>query len=104
MFVLFGENTADFVYRSVPIFFAIMILGGMTYAHGKTGDRRFYAYAALALASAPVFSFMDFGAKMANFGYHLLFLGSIFTVIGFVILMRFLHKYPLPKGVKRHGR
>lgn len=97
MFVLFGGITADIIYRSVPIFLAIMLLGAMAYSHGKSGSQRFYAYAALALLSAPIFSIIDFGAKMANTGYYLIFMGSMFTVIGLAIFIRFLRKYPLLK-------
>ena len=95
IFVLFGDITSFLIYRSLPIFFAIMILGAMAYSHGKSGSRRFYVYATIALVSAPFFSIIDFGASMANIGYHLLFIGSIFTVVGLAIFMRFLHKYPL---------
>ena len=93
-FVFFGEITDELIYRALPIFFSIMVLGGMAYAHGKSGSRRFYAYATIALVSAPVFSIIDFGTRMDNIGYYSLFIGSVFLVIGLVIFTRFLHKYP----------
>lgn len=94
MFVIFGEISADIIYRSTPIFFAIMILGAMAYSHGKSGSRRYYVYAAIALAAAPSFSLIDFGARMAGLGYYLLFMGSLFIAIGLAIFVRFLQKYP----------
>lgn len=97
VFVVFGEISADVIYRSTPIFLAIMILGGMAYAHGKSGSRRYYVYAAIALAAAPSFSLIDFGARMAGLGYYLLFMGSLFIAIGLAIFVRFLQKYPKVK-------
>lgn len=94
MFVIFREITSNLIYRSSPIFFALMLLGAMVYSHGKSGSKRFYVYAAIALVSAPIFSIVDFGSKLAGLGYYLLFTGSIFTVIGLAIFMRFLQKYP----------
>ncbi len=76
-----------------------MILGAMAYSHGKSGSQRFYAYAAIALASAPIFSIIDFGTKMAGFRYYLLFIGSLFIVIGLAIFLWFLQKYPKQVGV-----
>jgi MFS family permease len=98
IFVVFGEINADIIYRSIPIFFAIMILGAMTYTHGKTGSQRFYVYAALALVAAPVFSFINFEGRFANFGYYLLFIGCIFLIIGLIIFICFLKKYPTKTG------
>jgi hypothetical protein len=95
---VFGEINADIIYRSIPIFFAIMILGAMTYAHGKSGIQRFYVYAALALVAAPVFSFINFEGMFANFGYYLLFIGCIFLIIGLIIFICFLRKYPTKTG------
>ncbi len=94
IFVIFGEITSNLIYRSLPIFFAIMILGAMVYSYGKSGNQRFCAYAAIALVSAPVFSIIDFEAKMVGLGYYLLFTGSIFAVTGLAIFVRFLQKYP----------
>ena len=94
MFVIFREITSHLIYRSLPIFFALMLLGAMTYSHGKSGSKRYYVYAAIALVSAPLFSLIDFGSKLAGLGYYLLFIGSLFTVIGLVIFVRFLRKYP----------
>ena len=95
VFVFFGEITDTLIYRALPIFFSIMILGGMLYAHGKSGSQRFYAYATIALVSAPVFSIIGFGAKLANIGYYCLFTGGIFLAIGLAIFTRFLKKHPL---------
>jgi MFS family permease len=97
IFVVFGEINADLIYRSTPIFFAIMILGAMTYAHGKSGSQRFYVYAVLALVTAPVFSFINFEGRFTNIGYYLLFIGFIFLIIGLIIFIRFLRKYPLQR-------
>jgi MFS family permease len=94
MFVIFREITSNLIYRSSPIFFALMLLGAMAYSHGKSGSKRFYVYAAIALVSAPIFSIVDFESKLAGLGYYLLFTGSIFTVIGLAIFVRFLQKYP----------
>lgn len=94
LFVVFGGINADIVYRSTPIFFALMLLGAMTYSHGKSGSQRFYVYAIISLIGAPVFSIIDFGAKLANIGYYLLFIGSLFILIGMTIFVRFLQKYP----------
>lgn len=94
MFAIFGEISADIIYRSTPIFFAIMILGAMAYSHGKSGSRRYYVYAAIALAAAPSFSLIDFGARMAGLGYYILFMGSLFIGVGLAIFVGFLQKHP----------
>jgi hypothetical protein len=95
MFVIFGEINVENIYRSLPVFFSIMILGAMLYSHGKSGSKRYYVYAAVALITAPVFSYMDFEGKLVNLGYYLLFIGFIFLVIGLSIFLHFLRKYPL---------
>jgi len=97
MFVIFGEINAENIYRSLPIFFSIMILGAMLYSYGKSGSQRFYVYATLALVTAPVFSFINFEGRLANLGYYLLFIGFIFLIIGLIIFIRFLRKYPLQR-------
>jgi hypothetical protein len=101
IFLVFGELEADRIYRAMPIFLSLIMLGAMTYAHGKSGDRRFHAYAAIALVAAPFFTLTDFGARMAGLGYYSLFLGSVFMVVGLAAFLRFLHKHPVAvvKGV-----
>ncbi len=94
LFVIFREIKANLIYRSLPIFFALILLGAMLYSHGKSESKRFYVYAAIALVSAPIFSLIDFGSKLPGLGYHLLFIGSIFAVIGLAIFVHFLKKYP----------
>ena len=103
MFVIFGEINAENIYRSLPIFFSIMILGAMLYSQGKSGSQRFYLYAILALVTAPVFSFINFEGRLANLGYYLLFIGFIFLIIGIIIFIHFLRKYPLQREEIKDG-
>jgi MFS family permease len=94
MFVIFGEINAENIYKSLPIFYSIMILGAMLYSYGKSESQRFYLYAVLALLTAPVFSYINFEGRLANIGYYLLFIGFIFLIIGLIIFIHFLIKYP----------
>ncbi len=97
MFVIFGEINAENIYRSLPIFFSIMILGAMLYSYGKSGSLRFYIYAALAMVTAPFFSFINFEGRLVSLGYYLLFIGFIFLIIGLIIFIHFLRKYPIQR-------
>lgn len=104
MLVFFGEISAELIYRSLPIFFSVMILGAMLYSHGKTGSRRFIIYAVIALVSAPAFSILEFETRLAGLGYYLLFLGGLFVLIGLAIFASFLARHPLNREVRGHGK
>jgi MFS family permease len=95
--VLSGEVNANLIYKSTLIFMAMMFLGAFSYLQGKSGSKRVYPYAILALVGGIIFSVLDVGPNISGLIDYLLFMGSVFTITGSTTFISFLRKYPLPK-------
>lgn len=93
-----GRWSSDLIYRWTPTLVGAMLLGGMLYYQGRSGEDKNYAYGILALLAGIAFSLYDFEPVMMGLVAYLQLTGWASLLIGFVTFMRFRSRYPLQKA------
>lgn len=106
LFIIFGDVTnPQLWFKWSPLWFAMMLVGAFLYSAGKSGSRSPYVYAFVSVISAFVFCIVDF--KDLKFPYlfgelgtglvvYFIFMGGVLAIIGLILFVHFLRKYPLP--------
>ena len=93
-FLLLGKLKDVAAYKKwSPALMGVLLLGGLIYAHSKSGSNRYIVLALLAVVSGILFSLLNFESHnglIANF----FVMGAIFVVTGFTIFILFLRRYP----------
>ncbi|UCD44648.1 MAG: hypothetical protein JSV27_11120 [Candidatus Bathyarchaeota archaeon] len=96
--VYWGRWSSDLVYGWTPAFMGAMLLGGMLYYQGRSGEDKNYVYGILALLVGIAFSLYDFEPVMMGLVDYLQLTGWASILIGLVTFMRFRSRYPLQKA------
>jgi hypothetical protein len=96
--LVYGELT--YIYKWLPTFVGLIMLGAFTYMRGKTGDSIYLVYIAYSLLSGMVFSFYNFSEKLMGLTIYLVFLGISFMIIGGIRHVMFIRRYPV---IARNG-
>jgi hypothetical protein len=91
-------------FRELMISYAMIIIGivaaSVSSLFGYTmGLKRLYAYGLLIFVLFSIGYFIPF-----PFEYILLTIGLVITINGFVLLMQFIRKYPLPQGDETYAK
>lgn len=95
--VYWGSWNSDLVYRWTPTFMGAMLLGGMLYTQGRSGEDKYYVYGFLSLLIGIAFSLYDFEPVKIGFMAYLQLTGWASFLIGLVTFMQFRGRYPLQK-------
>ncbi|MBU7013515.1 MAG: hypothetical protein HXS52_12815 [Theionarchaea archaeon] len=99
VFIVFGDFSADMLYRLTPTFMGAMLAGALTYLVGKSGDHRYYGIAVFGLVAGIVLSIYRFESMWTGLVVYFFLMGSCFTGLGVVRFSYFLQKYPIQEEV-----
>lgn len=99
LFVIFSGISADLWYRWTPTFMGAMLTGAFIYLAGKSGDSRNYGIAVFGLVTGVVLSVYTFESMWTGLIVYLLFIGSVFTGLGLVRFVYFVHTFPVKEEV-----
>ena len=99
LFVIFSGISADLWYRWTPTFMGAMLTGAFIYLAGKSGDQHNYGIAVLGLVTGIVLSIYTFESMWTGLIVYFLFMGSLFTGLGLVRFVYFVHTFPVKGAI-----
>lgn len=91
--ILGGFRDVTLFRKWSPLLAALLLTGGFDYAYSKSGSMRYRIYMVLAIGIGILFSLLTFEGY-DGVAASLVLLGVIFFVIGAVLFLTFMHKYP----------
>ncbi|MBN2334414.1 hypothetical protein JXL21_02565 [Candidatus Bathyarchaeota archaeon] len=98
VYLVYGEITSGLIYRWLPTFMGLMVLGAMVYMEGKTGDRRFWVYAAVSVCIGLAFSWVNALEWRTAISLQMILIGLVVFISGSVRFYLFLREYPIIEG------
>ncbi|MFX0014433.1 MAG: hypothetical protein ACFFB2_08860 [Promethearchaeota archaeon] len=82
-------------YRFLPILFGLIMFGPSLDLVDKTGQRIYYGLGTFSTILGLIIVLLNFQNAKFGLTIYLLLLGSISCIIGFIIFIRFIKKYPI---------
>jgi len=94
-----GQLTSGSVRRVAPLLASLLFGGGLLYAAGRSGLRRYYVLLAASVALGAVLTVFPTPGRYASVQIYLLAMGLIIFLVGTVTFAHFLRTHPVRDDV-----
>lgn len=98
------ESIYESIYRLIPLYMALILSGAFTYVHSKSRNNITYLYIGVAMISGILMTVFHPGPYRTCSLQYMTLMGLFFTIVGTVIFIRFIRRYPVASGENANGQ
>ena len=96
LYLLYGTVTDIYLWAQwIPLVLGLFMFGPTLYLVETTGQSRYYAFGILTTITGVAASLVEFDTTYGGIAFYLICWGITLTVLGTIIFVRFVHKYPV---------
>ena len=95
IFVFRGEIRPGMIRQVSPLIASVLFGGGLLYAAGRSGLRRYYVLLALSLALGIALTIAEIPGRYASVQIYLLGMGAIIFTVGLITFIHFIRTHPI---------
>jgi hypothetical protein len=95
LFIFRGEIKPGLIRQVSPLLASLLFGGGLLYAAGRSGLKRYHALLALSLTLGATLTFMQIPGRYLSLQIYLLGMGAITFVVGTVTFIHFIRTHPI---------